>query len=60
MAVSSIIVEENDQPDIPPVDHESHVRLRITDTVNILFNNLLFDFNYVFLSFHKFNIYYID
>jgi hypothetical protein len=38
MAVSSIIVEENDKPDIPPVDHESHIRLRMTDTV--IFNNI--------------------
>jgi len=36
MAVSSIIVEENDKPDIPPVDHESHIRLRMTDTHSIV------------------------
>jgi len=36
MAISSIEVEENDKPDIEPVDHEAHIRLRISDTHSIV------------------------
>lgn len=36
MAVSSIEVEMNDKPDIEPVEHETHIRLRISDTHSIV------------------------
>jgi len=36
MAVSTIEVEENNKPDIKFVEHESHIRLRISDTHSIV------------------------